>query len=634
MDALRVAAHPRWVRPYLLVTALVVPLLYTTATIDPGEPLRFLVIACLGVVLVTAFGVGILRSSRVWSVRRAAAIVVGCLVAYTLVAALSALVAGVTPDGVLEVLELATLAWLIHAGALAVDGERCRLEFLAKAVIVASFLVGGFAVFQYYQVPLFEWMKRDVPVDSTLGHRNLLASFLALALPFVAYGFFELNGPWRLASGATMLVSLFLVVALQSRSVWVACAAGLVFSLLSFVFSVRRTTTAEQRGSRTRPRMLQVAGLAAVGMCLALLVPSPSARAPMREHAGSLVHLQQASIQERLELWSRTIRMIGDHPLTGVGPGNWRVAIPTYDMAGLRSETGRLQFQRPHDDFLWAASETGLVGGLLYLAMFVCTLWFGVSALLRAESSHQRLVLALMLFGITCYVVDSLFSFPKERTSHSVYLALLIGTLLSFHRPRGGQAAVVVFSRRWTIVLLVLAWGTTLVAAGFALSRYRAEVHLRRALEARAGKDWPQMIADLDRIDRRVYAMDPTSAPIAWYRGVARFEMGDRTGAHADFKRALEVHPNHAHVLNNIATCETLDGDHENAIRHYTRAIELAPRFEEARTNLGAVLHSLGRDQQAYEALAPIAATATSARFAECFRSVKSSLGMETGATR
>lgn len=137
------------------------------------------------------------------------------------------------------------------------------------------------------------------------------------------------------------------------------------------------------------------------------------------------------------------------------------------------------------------------------------------------------------------------------------------------------------------------------------------------------------MAAQLDRIDRRYYAMDPSSAPVVWYRGVARFEMGDQAAALDEFRSALEVHPNHVHVLNNIATCYALRGEHEVAIRTYKRAIEIAPRFEEARVNLGFLLHSLARDQEAYELLAPGAADATSPRFRECFRLVRTALGLE-----
>ena len=613
---------------YLFVTALVVPLVYSKATIDPVLPLGFLVVSLLGIAIVAILGARIARSRVTLSLHRGEAVVLGCLVAYILVAAISLLIAGPTPDGNFELLKLVTLAWLILATSRAIGGEPSMLTLLAKLVILSVFLVGGFAVLQYYHVAIFEWMKEDTTVDSTMGHRNLLASFLLLAFPFVAYVFFEQYGRWRVASAVTLLISAFLLVALQTRSAWVAFPVGLAFSLLVLAVVTKRARPTRDHLGAYRPRLIQGAILAALGFGLALSFESPAARAPVREHVGSLVQLRDASIQERLQLWSRTIQMIRDHPLTGVGLGNWRVVIPTYGAEGLRSDTGTLHFQRPHNDFLWVASETGILGGVLYLAMFASALVLAVLAMRRTSSMHDRLVLTLMLLGVSCYGLDSLASFPKERIAHSVYLALLIGTLLSFHRVAGEGIAAKSLSRRWTIVITVLVWATTLVAGRVGWSRYRAEVQLRRALEARAAKDWQRMAAHLDRIDLRTYDMDPSSAPIEWYRGVARFELGDRAAALEDFRRALEVHPNHVHVLNNIGTCQTLQGEGDAAIRSYERAIEIAPRFEEARVNLGFLLHSLGRDQEAYDLLAPSASDATSPRFRECFRLVRTALGL------
>lgn len=624
---MRPRTTPRWAVPYLCVTALFLPLVYSTATIDPVLPPGFLVVACLWIVLATAFLAAIVGSKVILVLSRAEAIVAASLAAFIVIAAVSVLVTRPTPDAYFELLKLAALLWLILATSRAIHGESRNVMLLAKLVTLSSFAVGGFAVLQYYQIAIFDWMKVDTTVDSTLGHRNLLASFIALALPFVAYGFLAGHGRWRVTGAVTLLLSVFLLVVLQTRAVWVASPAGLAFSLCVLLAGMKRAPLDDGKQAMCRPRMVQAAGLTALGLTLALVCySSPASRAPMGRHAGSLVELGDASIHERLELWSRTIRMIRDHPLTGVGLGNWRRAIPAYEGAGLRSDTGTLHFQRPHNDLLWVASETGLPGGILYVAMFVSILVLGVQAIVRARSAHDRLVLTLMLWGVSSHVLDSLFSFPKERITHLAYLALLTGTLISFHTSPGGKPAAVPFSRRWTTAIALLAWMAALITGQYAWSRYRAEVHLRRALEARAAKHWPQMAAELDRIDTRFYDMDPTAAPVVWYRGVARFQMGDQAAALDDFRAALAVHPNHVHVLNNMATCQTLRGETEDALHNYRRAIGIAPRFEDARTNLGLLLHSLGRDQEALEVLTPIAADAVSPRFTECLGEVRAAL--------
>lgn len=628
-EAKRRGAPHGWAAPYLFVTALVVPLVYSKSTIDPVLLPRFLLLALLGIVLVTGFGLRVLRSRATLSLLGDETLVLGILVASILVAAISALVTRPTPDGMFELLKLTTFLWLVYASSRAIGGERSTLALVAMFVVVASILVGGFAILQYYRIAIFEWMKQDTTVDSTMASRNLLASFLMLAFPFSAYAFLDFKGPWQIVSAVAVLISVFLMVALQTRAVWVAFPLGLAFGLFLLTVVTKRTGSPAAHSGGYRLRSIQGVVLMALAASMALLLYSPGARAPMREHAGSLVQFQDASIRERLQLWSRTLQMIREHPLKGVGPGNWRTVIPAYGTEGLRSDTGTLHFQRPHNDFLWVASETGVVGGLLYVTLFASVLWVAVSAMAHSPSARHRLVLTLMSVGVSCYVLDSFFSFPKERMAHTVYLSLLVGTIFSFRRDAPERPVTRSLSRRWSLAIVTLVWILALMAGGVAWSRYRAEVHLRRALEARAVRNWPLMVAELDRIDRHEYVMDPTATPVDWYRGVAQFEMGNRDTALSDFLRALAVHPNHVHVLNNIATCYALKGEQESAIRTYERAIEIAPRFEEARVNLGFLLHNSGKDQEAYAVLAPAAAYAVSPRFQECFRLVKAALGRE-----
>jgi O-antigen ligase len=416
------------------VTALAVPLLYSTATLDPVLLLRFLVVSALGLGLASLFLVRAVRTHVTLSLGRREAIVFAILAAHGLTAAFSIARTGITPDGIFDLLKIVLLAWLIFASTRALqDPNGDGLLFLGKCAIASLCLVGGFAILQYYQIAVFEWMLYDTTVDSTMAHRNLLASFVLLALPFVMYAFVAGGGPWRLAGALGVAIAGFLLVALQTRSAWVAFTGGLTVSVIAFGVATYRARPRSDSDAPWRRRFLQAAAVAIVASCVALVFPSPAARAPMREHAGSLVQLENASIRERLQLWSRTLHMIGDHPFTGVGLGNWRIVIPAYGTSGLRSETGTLHFQRPHNDVLWVTSETGLLGGALYLALFVTLFVLAVIAVMRASTTRQRLASALILLGLSGYWLDSLFSFPRERVTHGIYLALLIGALLAMH---------------------------------------------------------------------------------------------------------------------------------------------------------------------------------------------------------
>ena len=51
-----------------------------------------------------------------------------------------------------------------------------------------------------------------------------------------------------------------------------------------------------------------------------------------------------SSVNERFVLWKKTLQMVKEHPLTGVGLSHWKLVIPRYGMENLRSAEGSTYF--------------------------------------------------------------------------------------------------------------------------------------------------------------------------------------------------------------------------------------------------------------------------------------------------
>ena len=76
-------------------------------------------------------------------------------------------------------------------------------------------------------------------------------------------------------------------------------------------------------------------------------------------------------MRTRLGLWRRTVAMSAEHPLLGVGPGNWPVAFPRYAEPGAMRDgvlTATRAPRQAHDDLLERLAETG-IPGLLALGL-------------------------------------------------------------------------------------------------------------------------------------------------------------------------------------------------------------------------------------------------------------------------
>jgi O-antigen ligase len=198
------------------------------------------------------------------------------------------------------------------------------------------------------------------------------------ASPFRAKGFFSIY----MTLGGSLLVALSLLLALlaraarreaislivttvlalgalgltYARNAWV----GLLASLLVLMAVTRRLT-------------LVAAVLAAV--LVALSVPSA-----VQTRALSMLTTPDQTARERLYFWHAGLRMVGEAPLLGLGPGGVRRSYPRYKHPdAIRPSTSHL-----HNNLVQIAAERGLLGLATWL-------WIWVAFFRRAGRAYQAL---------------------------------------------------------------------------------------------------------------------------------------------------------------------------------------------------------------------------------------------------
>jgi O-antigen ligase len=113
------------------------------------------------------------------------------------------------------------------------------------------------------------------------------------------------------------------------------------------------------------------------------------------------------SVDNRTWLWRIGARMVLDHPLTGVGRGNWLLMFPLYLDPSLPP-----RLVGPHSTPVQVLAETGLIGLAAYAATLAVAL-VGLRDARRRLAGAAREREALLLEGIEIaiygYVVSSVF---------------------------------------------------------------------------------------------------------------------------------------------------------------------------------------------------------------------------------
>ena len=132
--------------------------------------------------------------------------------------------------------------------------------------------------------------------------------------------------------------------------------------------------------------------------------------------------------ESRLRLWKAGLDYTSKHPFIGDGYGNWKLASIPYE----KEYTNDLFVPyHAHNDFIEAAADLGIIGGLAYLGLFILAFLFTLRLWLKEDAKEFRLFATISFMALTCYFVDAFLNFPTERTSMQTMLTLTMGLLFA-----------------------------------------------------------------------------------------------------------------------------------------------------------------------------------------------------------
>jgi tetratricopeptide (TPR) repeat protein/O-antigen ligase len=156
---------------------------------------------------------------------------------------------------------------------------------------------------------------------------------------------------------------------------------------------------------------------------------------------------QASSVALRADQWGRTLRMIADHWLVGVGPWGYGRAFPPYQDPFVAA-----RFDHAHSDALELMAELGVVGA---------TLTVGAAALVwRARPREATSRATGLSLGLTAVALHALVDFPLHLPGIALLAAAGLGWRLGVYEPTAPAPA---WRGRLTLgagaLLLVLAGG-------------------------------------------------------------------------------------------------------------------------------------------------------------------------------
>lgn len=391
-------------------------------------------------------------------------------------------------------------------------------------------------------------------IKGFFSHKNLLASALMLAFPFVLAAWAILDKTWSKVAMALAFIMLIEMFVLRTRGVWLGLFSAASLCLIILQFN-------KKLGIQIPVKWTATFFGGAILILLALFL-SPQIKAGFTN---------SSNVQKRLAFWGNSMEMIREHPALGVGAGNWKLLFPKYGLDQVDDNTmqGITHIQRPHNDFIWLWAELGPLGLVFFLALFI---WAFLALLkgLRLEHQSERVFSLAALFGLIALGVFSFSDFPLERAVHMFFFMLVLAWAAYASRAKASLGMV-----PYLIPILIV------IGLFVNFQRYGSAVKMQEVLVANQQRNAAGLIAATDlAYDAKWFTVDNYANPLPYYSGKGHMVQGNMQRAFSDFQLARDYAPFNILVLDAMVQYYAISKQPDLALAWADTALAVSPHFK------------------------------------------------------
>ncbi|MEW5948869.1 MAG: O-antigen ligase family protein [Thermodesulfobacteriota bacterium] len=295
--------------------------------------------------------------------------------------ALYLLIVGIIMDR--RTLKIAILAFV--GGSLLTTGVGLYELITGKAFFAESFRYGmvaqkkaaGLMTTTYGHAARVQGLYSDAGF-----HAHAMVIFFGLALPWLFYGHSKF-----VKVSAFILLAAYLanIIGTGARVGWVSLGCALVMFLILLKHRFKYSLW-----------VISIFSVVTTFLALSLLPHLPT--------FARLQFTKDASYSWRMDTYRQALEMVRDHPLLGVGTGNYLAEYHNY--LGTTPRLSRYFMGWLHNSYLQIWAENGTIGFLIFL-FFMLAIFFGLlHAYLKAADMEMKALALGLLTAFTGYAVE------------------------------------------------------------------------------------------------------------------------------------------------------------------------------------------------------------------------------------
>ncbi|MBL7914363.1 MAG: O-antigen ligase family protein [Bacteroidia bacterium] len=423
-------------------------------------------------------------------------------------------------------------------------------------------------------------------VPGLSGHKNLFSGYLFFMAAFFILGHLTDRSSWKKFYIPSFVIVFSILLILITRAAYVGGVAFvLTFLLLAFI-------TKKRSG-----KSISFEGIKSIGFAIGISVLlhfSFYAMFSGVQHASKQTnpsnYLGSASSNERLNLWYHSYHLFREHPVIGVGAGNWKIELPSVGLRGLyRGYAENLVFLQPHNDYIWIVCELGIIGLLLF-GLPVWLIFFGGAKSLVQLNDDDKIKMLCFLAAIAGWAAISLFDFPKERTELLLFTAVFLGFSMGLAGADNSKSYFTLTDKNFKYIVTVLLLFNILI--GF--KRMSSDMHVASMNKYRNNQNHELVIQEAEKAKNFFVETDPLTNPFELYQAIAYEAQGKSVLALEYFEKAYEINPYLYTTINNLAGAYVKRQQYEKALPLFIKAHHVYPELETGIFNLSYTSTKLG----------------------------------------
>ena len=286
----------------------------------------------------------------------------------------------------------------------------------------------------------FFWQLGQKPFDNIVlslrsiayGNKNIRAASVLINVPFILYYILQSKIAGKIFGIISLCLTLFALFILNTRSTFV----GLFLIFIIYTIGVFIVSKKEGRKSIffnlayfVLPILFSffVSNLV-IKHALTLQKGGGGYGTVAKRIVDITNDVSSGNRNARLEFWSTGIDYTRKHLFIGDGYGNWKLSSLIYEKEHTNDFVVRYHL---HNDFIENFADLGVIGGVLYLGVFLFAFLFTLKIWRNKAYSKFHFAATIALMAISCYFVDAALNFPVERTVMQVMFAISAAFLVA-----------------------------------------------------------------------------------------------------------------------------------------------------------------------------------------------------------